>query len=103
MKKQIESVLQQISVPDQAAMDAARARQASLAKPPHSLGLLEDLSIQISGITGKLFNRADRRRVCAGSARQHWPRHAGASCVLGCVFEYRGLSRAVMPPSGMVS
>ena len=37
---------------DAAAMAAAKERQARLAKPPGSLGRLEDLSIQLAGITG---------------------------------------------------
>ena len=41
---------------DEAAMTAARARQAQLAKPPGSLGRLEDLSVQLAGITGKVHN-----------------------------------------------
>ena len=52
-----------ISVPDAGAMDAARARQDSLAKPPHSLGKLEDISVKLAGITGRVFNPMDRRRV----------------------------------------
>lgn len=39
-----------------AAMDAARKRQAELAKPPGSLGRLEDLSVQLAGITGQVRN-----------------------------------------------
>lgn len=38
------------------AMEAARMRQASLAKPPESLGRLEALSIQLAGITGSVHN-----------------------------------------------
>ena len=41
---------------DAAAMDAARRRQAQLAKPPGSLGKLEDISIQLAGITGHIYN-----------------------------------------------
>ena len=37
---------------DQAAMDAARARQDTLTKPRGSLGRLEALSIQLAGISG---------------------------------------------------
>ena len=33
-------------------MRAAEARQASLAKPPHSLGRLEDLSVRLAGVFG---------------------------------------------------
>lgn len=38
------------------AMTEARKRQAQLAKPPGSLGRLEDLSVQLAGITGKVHN-----------------------------------------------
>ena len=44
---------------DEAAMGKARERQAQLAKPPGSLGRLEDLSIQLAGITGKVLNRKE--------------------------------------------
>jgi nicotinate-nucleotide--dimethylbenzimidazole phosphoribosyltransferase len=37
---------------DAAAMDAARARQAQLVKPPGSLGRLEELAIWLAGVTG---------------------------------------------------
>ncbi|MDD2922840.1 MAG: nicotinate-nucleotide--dimethylbenzimidazole phosphoribosyltransferase [Anaerolineales bacterium] len=49
----IESVISDIQPLDQSAMDAARARQNRLTKPAGSLGRLEELSIQIAGITGK--------------------------------------------------
>lgn len=41
---------------DSGAMDAARKRQAELAKPPGSLGRLEELSVQLAGITGQVKN-----------------------------------------------
>lgn len=63
MKQLIYETLQKISPPDPSAMDAARARQSSLAKPPRSLGQLEELSIRLSGITGNIYSRADKRRV----------------------------------------
>ena len=44
-------------------MAAARAQQAALAKPPHSLGKLEDISVKVAGMTGKMVNPVDRRRV----------------------------------------
>ena len=52
-----------IAPADGAAVEAARARQESLAKPPHSLGKLEDISVKLAGITGKLFNPVEKRRV----------------------------------------
>lgn len=63
MDKLLNETLAAIAAPDERAMAAARERQLSLAKPPRSLGRLEDISVQIAGITGKLYNRADRRRV----------------------------------------
>ncbi|HEY1700691.1 MAG TPA: nicotinate-nucleotide--dimethylbenzimidazole phosphoribosyltransferase [Trebonia sp.] len=42
-----------IREPDSAAAAAARKRQAELTKPPGSLGFLEDLSAQLSGIAGE--------------------------------------------------
>jgi len=53
---------------DQAAMDAARERQAQLTKPNGSLGRLEELSIQLAGITGRECPRMARKVVitCAG-------------------------------------
>lgn len=38
---------------DEEAMATARARQQDLTKPPGSLGRLEDLSVQIAGMTGE--------------------------------------------------
>lgn len=52
-----------IPPPDAEAMARARARQDSLAKPPHSLGKLEDISVKIAGITGRVFNPVVKRRV----------------------------------------
>ena len=41
---------------DTAAMEAAKHRQDMLAKPPGSLGRLEELSVQLAGITGNVVN-----------------------------------------------
>jgi nicotinate-nucleotide--dimethylbenzimidazole phosphoribosyltransferase len=41
-----------IAGPDPAAITAARERQASLTKPPGSLGVLEDVSVQLAGLAG---------------------------------------------------
>ena len=48
---------------DQAAMAAARQRQAELTKPPGSLGRLERLSVQIAGITGQARPRLQQPAV----------------------------------------
>ena len=53
---------------DEAAMTAARARQAQLAKPPGSLGRLEDLSVQLAGITGKVHNRIEKKHLLVFAA-----------------------------------
>jgi len=45
---------------DQEAMELARKREESLAKPPGSLGRLEDIAVQLSGISGNLHNNADK-------------------------------------------
>ncbi len=42
---------------------AARSRQATLTKPPGSLGRLEELSIQLAAITGQSPPRAERKAV----------------------------------------
>ena len=52
-----------IAPADNAAMEKARQRQAELAKPPGSLGKLEDYSIRLAGITGKVKNEIEKCRV----------------------------------------
>src|SRR5512132_1975228 len=49
----LQDIIARIQPLDEAAMAAARARQDSLTKPPGSLGRLEELSIQLAGITCK--------------------------------------------------
>ncbi|MBQ3504256.1 MAG: nicotinate-nucleotide--dimethylbenzimidazole phosphoribosyltransferase [Oscillospiraceae bacterium] len=53
---------------DTVAMDKARQRQAQLAKPPGSLGRLEELSIQLAGITGKVHNRIENKHLLVFAA-----------------------------------
>ena len=53
---------------DAAAMTAARERQAQLAKPPGSLGRLEELSVQLAGITGHVHNRIERKHLLVFAA-----------------------------------
>ena len=53
---------------DNAAMEKARQRQAELAKPPGSLGRLEDLSVQLAGITGRVHNRMEKKHLLVFAA-----------------------------------
>jgi nicotinate-nucleotide--dimethylbenzimidazole phosphoribosyltransferase len=56
---------------DAAAMDAARARQASLTKPPGSLGVLEEVSVRLAGIAGTSPAPYPRRAAVAVFAADH--------------------------------
>ena len=49
----LEETIKEIKPLDENMMEKARARWNSIAHPLHSLGKLEDLVIQITGITGK--------------------------------------------------
>ncbi len=62
-EQELARLLDSIGGPDEEAMRLARERQDALAKPPHSLGRLEDISVQLSGITGKLHNTVQKRRI----------------------------------------
>ena len=55
----------EIKIPalDAEVMHAAEARQNALAKPPHSLGMLEEISVRFAGMTGRLYNYARKRRI----------------------------------------
>ena len=53
---------------DVAAMKQARQRQAQLAKPPGSLGRLEDLSVQLAGITGRVHNKIEKKHLLVFAA-----------------------------------
>src|SRR5438128_2804803 len=48
---------------DTAAMELARTRQQQLTKPAGSLGRLEDIAVQIAGITGHPLPRIARKAV----------------------------------------
>lgn len=67
-ERELQSYLAAIRPADKAAMDAARRRQAELAKPPGSLGRLEELSIRLSGVTGRVCPSMDRCRVAVFAA-----------------------------------
>ena len=63
LEQELQTWLEAICPLDEQRMDEARARQEKLAKPPGSLGKLEDISVRLAGITGKLHNKTDRCRI----------------------------------------
>ena len=52
---ELKDVIKLIQAPDEISMQAARERQDYLAKVPGSLGMLEEISIKLAGITGKPY------------------------------------------------
>lgn len=64
----IQELIRSVSPLDEAAMARARERQAQLAKPPGSLGRLEELSIQLAGITGQVHNDVKRQHLLVFAA-----------------------------------
>jgi len=59
-EKELFELLGTIRDLDRGAMEAASKREDSLAKPPGSLGRLEDIAVQLSGISGNIYNNVDR-------------------------------------------
>jgi len=60
---QLERIIKQIQPLDETAMQLARARQDTLTKPRGSLGQLEELSIQLAGMTANPFHSVERKTV----------------------------------------
>lgn len=60
MKRRFIEAIRNIQDTDAKAMEAAGQRQESLAKPPGSLGGLEEISIRMAGITGNMLNEIKR-------------------------------------------
>lgn len=59
----LTTLISSISPLDEQAMTEARLLQAQLAKPPGSLGRLEDLSVQLAGITGRVHNEIQKTHL----------------------------------------
>lgn len=68
MEPELKSLINSITPLDEAAMADARKRQARLAKPPGSLGRLEELSIQLAGITGQVHNKIEKKHLLVFAA-----------------------------------
>lgn len=56
-RTELDEVIKSIKPADRQAIIQAKARQAQLAKPPGSLGGLEEMSVRIAGMTGQVINR----------------------------------------------
>ena len=65
---QLERIIKQIQPLDEASMVSARARQDVLTKPRGSLGRLEELSIQLAGMTANPFPSVERKTVIVMAA-----------------------------------
>lgn len=63
----LQDTIQNIQGADMKSMEQARKRIDALCKPPGSLGKLESLAVQLSGITGQLYPMVDKKVmiVCA--------------------------------------
>ena len=59
----IEEIKSLIKPADEGVKEMARTRQAALAKPPGSLGELENISVKFAGITGNVINKLEKCRV----------------------------------------
>lgn len=68
MQEKIGALVRAVQPLDQKAMSAAEAYQARLAKPPGSLGRLEEISVQLAGITGKVHNELPRKQLLVFAA-----------------------------------
>src|SRR6266446_2930301 len=66
--KRIHETIAAIKPLNSEAMEQARARQQQLTKPPGSLGRLEDLAVQIAGISGQLLPTVQRKAVIVMAA-----------------------------------
>ena len=68
MQKELDALVRAVAPLDRSAMTAAEEHQARLAKPPGSLGRLEELSVQLAGITGKVHNELLRKQLLVFAA-----------------------------------
>lgn len=68
MQKELDALVREVLPLDRGAMTAAKAYQARLAKPPGSLGRLEEISIQLAGITGRVHNALNKKQLLVFAA-----------------------------------
>lgn len=68
MQKEVDALVREVLQLDRGAMTAAEEYQARLAKPPGSLGRLEEISIQLAGITGHVHNALNKKQLLVFAA-----------------------------------
>ena len=68
MQKELDALVRAVAPLDRGAMTAAEEYQARLAKPPGSLGRLEEISIQLAGITGRVHNALNKKQLLVFAA-----------------------------------
>ena len=68
MQKELDALVRAVAPLDRGAMTAADEYQARLAKPPGSLGRLEEISIQLAGITGRVHNALNKKQLLVFAA-----------------------------------
>ena len=68
MQKELDALVREVLPLDRSAMTAAEEYQARLAKPPGSLGRLEEISIQLAGITGRVHNALNKKQLLVFAA-----------------------------------
>ncbi|QEK11261.1 nicotinate-nucleotide--dimethylbenzimidazole phosphoribosyltransferase [Crassaminicella thermophila] len=64
----LNQTLKKIEGLNEGAMQKTKERIDNLIKPQRSLGKLEDIAIQLSGITGKLYPKVDRKAIIVMAA-----------------------------------
>ena len=86
----LEEAVRAVGPPDEAAMRAARERQARLIKPAGSLGAIEELSVRLAGLAGRCPPPVPTRPAIAVFAGDHgvhargvspWPQEVTAQMV----------------------
>ena len=68
MQKELDALVREVLPLDRGTMTAAEVYQARLAKPPGSLGRLEEISIQLAGITGRVHNALNKKQLLVFAA-----------------------------------
>jgi len=101
--------LAELQVPsfDSAGADSALRRQATLTKPPLSLGVLEELSIRLAGMTGRLDSPLEQAVVftlagdhgVAAEGVSAYPQAVTGEMVLNFIRGGAAVNRWCRPPS----